>query len=148
MDALTVAPSFEEDGIAFGGDPIGSRNMQKLLYYEAIQQDTGFEAAVGICHNRGYGAGCVIPPVFAPDFKTSGVVFAVKQIERKERGIDDVVVKSSDKGVNWEDLSVPGVNDIVDIAISTAYADDQTVVVASKRGVFISTDGGSTWEGL
>jgi len=61
---------------------------------------------------------------------------------------DSGIEKSIDAGANWTALPSPDPN-LVDLALSPAYARDQTIFASSQAGrIYISSDGGSTWSGV
>ncbi|MBC8422438.1 MAG: hypothetical protein H8E01_00245, partial [Chloroflexi bacterium] len=58
------------------------------------------------------------------------------------------IEKSNDGGENWSTVPSPD-SDLSDLALSPAYASDQTVFVTANTGrVYSSTDGGGSWSGV
>jgi hypothetical protein len=74
----------------------------------------------------------------SPDFARDGVLFA--------GALEDGVFRSADRGDHWHawnfgllDLSV------LCMALSPAYAQDETLFVGTTTGIFRSTNGGRAW---
>jgi photosystem II stability/assembly factor-like uncharacterized protein len=123
--AVAVSPAFKSDHIVFGGVPGGiTRSV-----------DGGNDWGVSILPSP--------PPLvsalaLSPNFGQDGVVFAST--------VDDGVLRSADRGSRWAawnfgllDLSV------FCIAISSDFADDETLFAGVETGVFRSTNGGRAW---
>jgi photosystem II stability/assembly factor-like uncharacterized protein len=65
----------------------------------------------------------------------------------------DGVFRSQDRGDSWQELTFPCPYDVSKIAFSPHYATDQTIWMAttqwsleSQGGVFVSQDGGDSWQ--
>jgi sugar lactone lactonase YvrE len=60
-----------------------------------------------------------------------------------------VLMKSTDGGVNWAVLPGLGNNGVITaVAFSPGYAQDQTIFVATNQGIFESTNQGTSWSRL
>ncbi len=59
------------------------------------------------------------------------------------------IEKSSGGGENWSTIDIPDSEDLSDLALSPAYASDQTVFVTANTGrAYSSTNGGGSWTGV
>lgn len=76
--------------------------------------------------------------VVSPDYAHDGVVLAGTA--------EDGVFRSIDHGKHWTPWNI-GLLDhrILDLAISPAFASDETVLAATETGVFVSATGGRSW---
>lgn len=76
--------------------------------------------------------------VVSPNYARDGVVLAGTA--------EDGVFRSFDHGEHWTPWNI-GLLDhrIIDLAISPAFAVDETVFAATETGIFISANGGRSW---
>lgn len=146
MRSFSFSPNFLEDGIAFFGDNTGHEKVRRMAAGQEKPVELGFKAAfTNTCHREGYGMGCAIPVAISPTFKDDGTAFASAY-----RGPDrkPLLMRSTDRGVTWEELTLPLPGWVISIAISPRFFDDHTVLVATGEALFRSEDGGDTWEQL
>jgi photosystem II stability/assembly factor-like uncharacterized protein len=122
--AVCLSPSYESDRLAFVGTKGGIWYTHNFTEW-ALSRLPCQEVAV-------------ISLVAAPNFSEEGVLLAGT--------LGDGVLRSGDRGVSWQawnfgllDLGVLG------IAISPAFALDQTALVATATGIFRTTNGGRAW---
>jgi hypothetical protein len=58
------------------------------------------------------------------------------------------VIKSVDRGITWEAVEFPVSKHFVSLAFSPNYSEDKTLYVATRRGLFVSRNGGDDWDQL
>ncbi len=75
---------------------------------------------------------------FSPNFERDGVIFAGT--------LEDGVLVSQDRGFHWRawNFGLLDLN-ILTLAISPAFVEDETVFAAVESGIFRSTNGGRAW---
>lgn len=144
MGAVSFSPAFSEDGIVFYGDNVGQENVRRRVLGEDEPMDLGFKAGfANICHRQGYGVGCAIPVAISPTFVEDGVAFASAY---KDSSRNSFLMRSNDRGVTWEELTLPIDERAISIAMSPKFSEDKTVFVATRSALFVSRDAGDTWE--
>ncbi|NLE44093.1 MAG: hypothetical protein GX620_05180 [Chloroflexi bacterium] len=171
--ALAASPNYAEDGICFAacrsglfrsedrGESwqyaYGSLNLEAPLATLAVAVSPDFVsdqsvfagAPGGILRSVNGGADWNVamlpspPPlvstlVISPNFARDGVLLA--------GSMEDGVFRSAYRGVHWSRWNF-GLLDlhILAMAISPAYAADETLFVGSETGVFRSSNGGRAW---
>jgi sugar lactone lactonase YvrE len=84
----------------------------------------------------------------SPNFAQDQTVLAATGALSLKTNIQ-VVMKSTDGGINWSVLPGLGNNGfIAAVVFSPGYAQDQTIFVATREGLFESTNRGTTWSRL
>jgi hypothetical protein len=148
LSSASFSPNFQEDGIAFFGDNTDHRNVLRYDSLRGDLLDLGFRAAhrsTEVCHRTGYGEGCAIPVALSSSFSEDGTAFASAYYESEHRPL---LLRSTDRGITWEELALPSDDWVISIDISPDFASDHTLVVATRHGAFLSTDGGDSWKRL
>ncbi len=74
----------------------------------------------------------------SPDFERDGVLFAGT--------MEDGVFRSADRGASWVawNFGLLDLN-VLCLAVSPDFANDETLVAATESGLFVSTNGGRAW---
>ncbi len=167
--AMAASPGFARDGICFAacgsglyrsGD--GGASWRKLrtsselvttavAVSPAFAQDRSVFAAVkgGILRSSDGGetwftaAFPAPPPVFSsllvsPDFERDGFLLAAS--------MEDGVFSSTDRGARWQPWNF-GLFDlnVLCIALSPVWIEDETVYAGTETGLYCSTNGGRAW---
>lgn len=167
--ALAASPEFARDGICFAacgsglyrsGD--GGESWRKLrassesittalAVSPAFAQDRSVFAAVkgGILRSSDAGENWFTaafpapPPLFSslavsPDFERDGFLLAAT--------MEDGVFSSTDRGARWQPWNF-GLFDlnVLCIALSPAWIEDETVYAGTEAGLYRSTNGGRAW---
>lgn len=79
--------------------------------------------------------------VLAPNFADEGIGFAAT--------LEDGVLVTTDHGQNWHSWNFGLLDlEVLALAVSPAFAEDETVLAATASGVFRSTNGGRAWREL
>jgi photosystem II stability/assembly factor-like uncharacterized protein len=171
--ALAASPNFEEDGICFAARASGllrsedgghswqnayaSLELEAPLATAAVAISPNFEtdrsvfagAAGGILRSMDGGhtwhvAILPSPPPFvsdlvvSPNFARDGTLLAGT--------LEDGIFRSGNRGEHWAawNFGLLDLN-ILCIAISPDYANDETLFVGTESGIFRSTNGGRAW---
>jgi photosystem II stability/assembly factor-like uncharacterized protein len=87
----------------------------------------------------------------SPDFAADETIYvAARNLDEDgdgEADIDNAILKSTDAGVTWEVLEdTEDIGDVIDIAISPDYADDEIVFAATDDELWRTDDAGDTWD--
>lgn len=167
--ALAASPEFARDGICFaacgaglfrsldGGEswdllPTSSEPVTTALAVSpAFARDRSVFAAVkgGVLRSSDAGdtwftaAFAAPPPVFSalfasPDFERDGLLLAGT--------LEDGVFSSADRGARWQAWNF-GLFDlnVLCLALSPAWTQDETVYAGTETGLYRSTNGGRAW---
>ncbi len=132
LRAIAVSPGFDTDGIALVGS-VGDGLFRSL--------DGGLTWAAS---NTGLPTDelLIVESIeFSPDAVNDGTVFVAL--------LGQGVWKSADLGASWQPVG-PGLPPSAArvVAVSPEYADDGIVVVSTYDWVWVSHDGGASWERL
>ena len=144
--SIACSPNFDEDGICFLGDDRARGNVSRLAVRQGEILDLGFLAAFDDFYPGGgaYGGpGNSIPVAISPTFEADGTAFASAYYESDPRPL---LMRSTDKGITWEELALPSDDWVICVDISPNFAFDHTLVVATRHAVFLSTDDGDSWK--
>jgi len=173
VHALAASPAFERDGVCFAARPTGlygsqdggqswqsaygSLALEAPLATAAVALSPGFPAdqtlfagvpgAILRSSDGGrswFVAPLPTPPPFvsslaiSPNFVHDGIVLAGT--------MEDGVFRSGERGVHWATWNF-GLLDlnVLCLAISPAFAEDETVFAGTDSGIFCSTNGGRAW---
>jgi photosystem II stability/assembly factor-like uncharacterized protein len=173
VHALATSPAFERDGVCFAARPsglygshdggqswqsaYGSLALTAPLTTSAVAfspsfaaDQTLFAGVPGAILRSGDGGRSWFvtplpsPPPFvsslvvSPGFVHDGIVLAGT--------MEDGVFRSGDRGVHWAawNFGLLDLN-VLCLAISPAFAEDETVFAGTDSGVFWSTNGGRAW---
>ena len=173
VHSLAASPNFATDGICFAGRQSGlyiSEDGGQSWRYAygsldlvdhlptpavAVSPDFGSDrlvlagAAGGVLYSVDAGESWQVvlfrdpPPVVidlavSPDFLHDGTLFAGT--------MEDGVFNSSDRGGHWASWNF-GLLDlnVICLAISRSFAEDETIFVGAESGIFRSTNGGRAW---
>jgi hypothetical protein len=171
--ALAASPDFEADGICFaacasgllrsedGGhtwqDAYAALELEGVLATAAVAVSPDFArdgsvfagVAGGILRSADGGQTWYVAPlpspppfvsdlVVSPDFPRDGTLLAGT--------LEDGVFRSGDRGERWAawNFGLLDLN-VLCMAISPGYADDETLFVGTESGIFRSTNGGRAW---
>lgn len=133
IDIVAVSPAFATDGTV----AVGTRDGLVV-----VSDDRG--ATFGQRTDLG---GPVRSVVFSPDFASDGVVLASTSagVDGSGAEVGAAVHRSADGGRTWSTVVVgrPG-----RLAVSPAFGLDSTVLLASRRGLFRSLDGGASFSNV
>jgi photosystem II stability/assembly factor-like uncharacterized protein len=173
VHALAASPDFEHDGICFAarstglygsqdggqtwGNACDSLAVEVPLTTAAVALSPAFatdrtlfagvSGAILRSSDGGsswYAAALPTPPPFvlslvtSPNFVRDGVVLAGT--------MEDGVFRSGDRGVHWAAWNFGFLDlNVLCLAMSPAFAEDETVCAGTDSGVFRSTNGGRAW---
>jgi photosystem II stability/assembly factor-like uncharacterized protein len=173
VHALAASPAFEHDGVCFaarstglygsqdGGQTwesvYGSLALEAPLTTAAVALSPGFAAdqtlfagvlgAILRSSDGGrnwFATALPTPPPFvsslvtSPNFVHDGIVLAGT--------MEDGVFRSGDRGVHWAawNFGLLDLN-VLCLAMSPSFAEDETVFAGTDSGIFHSTNGGRAW---
>ena len=124
-NALALSPNFGTDLTAFAGGPGGIyRTTQSGAQWSLVSSGIVFADVSSL----------TVSPAYTSDL----TVFA------GTRGAG--IYRSTTNGESWLAVSTGLGNFVISqVSVSPDFATDRTVLAATDAGVFISTDGGSTW---
>lgn len=152
ITALQISPDFADDGTAFAGVRGSGIYVSRDGADSWQASNSGFEYLedVRATSSPNY---YIDPPLYTA---IKDVLVVVSSNYAKDQMVfassASGLFRSRDGGHAWSELIVaPELNDVPvnALGISPAFAADQTVVVSFKgRGLFISTDGGTTFESI
>jgi photosystem II stability/assembly factor-like uncharacterized protein len=125
--SLAVSPNFMADGVIFAGSLING-------VFKTSSGGASWSAA-----NDGITDIVVETLGISPNFAFDGTVFA----GTKSGG----VFKSTNAGSTWNYSGLEG-QFLRSMAVSPAYADDQTVFLGAWGGIYRTQDGGATWDNV
>ncbi|MEO0130023.1 MAG: hypothetical protein ABIL02_07275, partial [candidate division WOR-3 bacterium] len=74
------------------------------------------------------------------------VVFSISNPNIAYACGDDIVLKSTDEGLNWNEKPVP--NDGVYNRLSINPTNSEQVILANEKGIFYTSDGGNSWKNV
>ncbi|MCY3780929.1 MAG: hypothetical protein OXG78_11515 [Chloroflexi bacterium] len=167
--ALAASPEFARDGICFAACGSGLYRSQNggerwellrtssesvttaVAVSPAFEQDRSVFAAVkgGVLRSSDGGETwfttpfAAPPPLFSsliasPNFERDGFLLAST--------LEDGVFSSSDRGLRWQPWNF-GLFDlnVLCLALSPAWIDDETVYAGTETGLYRSTNGGRAW---
>ena len=124
-NALVLSPNFGVDLTGFAGGPGGIyRTIQSGAQWSLVSSGTIFADVSTLA----------VSPAYVADL----TIFA------GTRGAG--IYRSTTNGESWSAMSTGLGNFVIgQVSVSPGFAVDRTVLAATDAGVFISTDGGSTW---
>lgn len=124
-NALALSPNFGTDLTAFAGGPGGIyRTTQSGAQWSLVSSGTIFADVSTLA----------VSPAYVSDM----TVFA------GTRGAG--IYRSTTNGESWSAVSTGLGNFVIgQVSMSPDFASDRTALAATDSGVFVSTDGGSTW---
>mgnify|MGYP001039851213 FL=1 len=173
VHALAASPAFEQDGVCFAARSTGLYGSQDGgQTWESVYSSLALEAPLttaAVALSPGFPAdqtlfagvlGAVLrssdaggswfattlptPPPFvsslviSPNFVRDGIVLAST--------MEDGVFRSGDRGVHWAawNFGLLDLN-VLCLAMSPTFAEDETVFAGTDSGIFRSTNGGRAW---
>lgn len=173
VHALAASPAFERDGVCFAarstglyGSQDGGQSWQSaygslgltaplptaavVLSPDFVADQTLFAGVPGAILRSSDGGRSWFPTslptpppfvtslVISPNFVHDGIVLAST--------MEDGVFRSGDRGVHWAawNFGLLDLN-VLCLAVSPAFAEDETVFAGTDSGVFCSTNGGRAW---
>jgi len=171
--SLAASPNYAQDGICFAARGSGlycsedggkawryaydALNLAAPLMTVAVVVSPGFETdrsvfagvAGGILRSFDGGKNWLITPlpspppvvsalVISPNYPSDGILLAGT--------LEDGVFRSADRGGHWVawNFGLLDLN-VLSMAISSAFAQDETLFVGTEIGIFGSTNGGRAW---
>ncbi|MHB8173876.1 MAG: Ig-like domain repeat protein [Nitrospirota bacterium] len=132
--ALAVSPDYAADDAVFAGTASGQSAAGDGVFKSTDGGTTWSQVNSQMS--------CVSVIGISPDFASDQTVFACGTASD---GSGPCLYKSTDGGSTWNDI-ITGIGSyITGLAISPAFASDNTLYVSTGGGVFKSEDGGATW---
>ncbi len=170
VNALAISPDFESDGMVIAATSEGiARSMDRGVSWELLEGSPDTALALSISRfvpavgrtmlaglanqgversvdggktwepaNQGLQAASLIGMALSPSFESDSTIFAW--------GPTEGLLRSTDAGESWDAVpgSIPA--EINAVAVSPSYGTDRTLYAATPEGLYVTHDGGSSWQ--